>query len=146
MNRNVLCAVDINRPGEEVDVLKQAKKQADLDGALLDVITVVPDFGASVVGAYFKDHDVKTAQDSAAEALKSLVGEVIGEEANKDVRHIVGVGSVYEEVLKTARLCGADLIVIGAHSPDLKDYLLGPNAARVVRHSTCSVFVVRGPA
>ena len=60
MTRNVLCAVDINRPGEEVDVLKQAKKQADLDGALLDVITVVPDFGASVVGAYFKDHDVKT--------------------------------------------------------------------------------------
>ena len=26
----------------------------------------------------------------------------------------------------------------------LKDYLLGPNVARVVRHANCSVYVVRG--
>ena len=38
---------------------------------------------------------------------------------------------------------GATLIVIGAHRPDLKDYLLGPHAARVVRHAECSVLVVR---
>ncbi|MEP3300223.1 MAG: universal stress protein, partial [Pseudoruegeria sp.] len=41
------------------------------------------------------------------------------------------------------QLAKADLIVIGAHRPDFKDYLLGPNAARVVRHSECSVYVVR---
>jgi nucleotide-binding universal stress UspA family protein len=33
--------------------------------------------------------------------------------------------------------------VVGAHRQDLKDYLLGPNAARVVRHADCSVYVVR---
>ncbi len=32
---------------------------------------------------------------------------------------------------------------IGSHRPELKDYLLGPNAARVVRHANCSVLVVR---
>lgn len=32
---------------------------------------------------------------------------------------------------------------MAAHRPALKDYLLGPNAARVVRHSNCSVLVVR---
>lgn len=143
MSNTVLCAIDINRAEEEADVLRQAKKLADLDGARLDVITVVPDFGATIVGAYFKDHDVKTAKDGAAKALSELVESVLGKEANDDVRHIVAVGSVYEEVLKTAGLDGADLIVIGAHRPDLKDYLLGPNAARVVRHSTCSVYVVR---
>jgi len=37
----------------------------------------------------------------------------------------------------------ADLIVLGANRPDLKDYLLGPNASRVVRHSARSVLVVR---
>ncbi|MCK5168128.1 MAG: universal stress protein, partial [Rhodospirillaceae bacterium] len=26
---------------------------------------------------------------------------------------------------------------------DLKDFLLGPNAARIVRHADCSVLVVR---
>ncbi|KUP93380.1 universal stress protein [Tritonibacter horizontis] len=143
MTQTVLCAIDINRGDEEAAVLQQAKKMADADGARLDVITVVPDFGASVVGAYFKDHDVKTARDSASAAMNALVTKVIGEEANKGVRHIVAIGNVYEEVLKAAKLSGADLIVIGAHRPDFKDYLLGPNAARVVRHSTCSVYVVR---
>lgn len=143
MTTVVLCAVDINRPDDETKVLQQAKRMADQDGAQLDVITVVPDFGASIVGAYFKDHDVKTARDGAAQALSQSVKKVIGEDANNSVRHIVAVGSVYEEVLKAAKLSGADLIVIGAHRPDFKDYLLGPNAARVVRHSACSVYVVR---
>ncbi|MEP5730428.1 MAG: universal stress protein [Sulfitobacter sp.] len=143
MSQTILCAVDINRPGEDANVVVQAQKLADLDGAQLDVITVVPDFGASVVGAYFKDHDVKTAKDGACEHLNDLVLAAIGAEANAAVRHIVAVGSVYEEVLKAAKLAKADLIVIGAHRPDFKDYLLGPNAARVVRHSDCSVYVVR---
>ena len=37
-----------------------------------------------------------------------------------------------------------DLIVMASHRPELKDYLIGPNAARVVRHADCSVQVVRG--
>jgi nucleotide-binding universal stress UspA family protein len=35
------------------------------------------------------------------------------------------------------------LIIIGSHSPSMQDYLLGPNAARVVRHANCSVLVIR---
>jgi nucleotide-binding universal stress UspA family protein len=35
------------------------------------------------------------------------------------------------------------MIVMASHRPELKDYLLGPNAARVVRHAECSVLVVR---
>lgn len=143
MTKTVLCAIDINRPDEEAPVLEMAKKLADLDGSQLDVITVVPDFGASLVGAYFKEHDVETAKDGAADLLNRFAIKTLGAVANTALRHVVAVGTVYEEVLKTAKLCKADLIVIGAHRPDFKDYLLGPNAARVVRHSDCSVYVVR---
>jgi len=143
MSKTVLCAVDINRPQDEAEVLLTAKQMADMDGAQLDLITVVPDFGASVVGAYFKDHDVETAKDGAARLLSEFGEQVLGPEANQAVRHLVATGSVYEEVLKTASLDNADLIVLGASRPDLKDFLLGPNAARIVRHSTCSVYVVR---
>ena len=59
------------------------------------------------------------------------------------VQHIIGQGTVYEVILKMAKKTKCDLIVIGAHRPELKDYLLGPNAARVVRHADCSVMVVR---
>ncbi|MDA7428033.1 universal stress protein [Primorskyibacter aestuariivivens] len=139
----VLCAIDTNRPEEETHVLQAAQRLAAMDGAQLDVITVVPDFGATVVGAYFQDHHVRSARDGAAKALSDFAEKVLGAEANAKIRHIVAVGSVYEEVLKAAKVSEADLIVIGAHRPDLKDYLLGPNAARVVRHSDCSVYVVR---
>jgi len=143
MTMTVLCAIDINRPDEEARVLGEAKKMADLENAQLDVITVVPDFGASLVGAYFEEHHVSTAKDGAKQVLNDTVEKVIGADANRAVRHIVAVGSVYEEVLKAAKLSGANLIVIGANRPDFKDFLLGPNAARVVRHAETSVYVVR---
>ena len=143
MIKSILCAIDINRPEEEAKVLLTAQRMAKLDDAQLDVITVVPDFGASLVGAYFQDHDVQTAKDGASKLLDETCKKVLGKEDNAKTRHILAVGSVYEEVLKTAALGGADLIVIGAHRPDFKDYLLGPNASRVVRHSDCSVYVVR---
>lgn len=144
MTQTILCAVDINRVDAENAVLKTAAELAKLHDAQLDVITVVPDFGMSVVGAYFQDHHVKSAQNDASELLKSMTLKTLGAEADSKVRHIVAMGSVYEEVLRAADLNKADLIVLGAHRPDLKDYLLGPNAARVVRHSNCSVYVVRG--
>ncbi len=143
MTSVVLCAVDITRPDEDAHVLQAAKRLADMDGAQLDVITVVPDFGATIVGAYFQDHDVETAKDGASKALNDFCVKALGEADNAKLRHVVAVGTAYEEVLKTAKISNADLIVIGAHKPDFKDYLLGPNAARVVRHSTCSVYVVR---
>ena len=59
------------------------------------------------------------------------------------VQHIVGEGSVYEVILKIAGDIDADLILMASHRPELQDYLLGPNASRVVRHATCSVLVHR---
>ncbi|MBT2130178.1 universal stress protein [Aliiroseovarius lamellibrachiae] len=143
MTKTILCAVDINRPEEDQKVLKIAAKLAALDGASLDVITVVPDFGASVVGAYFEEHHISTAKDKANELLSKMVEDALGADENARARRVVAIGSVYEKVLQTAKLNKADLIVIGAHRPDFKDYLLGPNAARIVRHSDASVYVVR---
>ncbi|MGR3724576.1 universal stress protein [Abyssibius alkaniclasticus] len=143
MMDTILCSVDINRPDEQHRLLEVANEMAMAHDAQLDVITVMPDFGSTVVGAYFKDHAVTSARDTAGVKLKSLVADVLGVERSASVRRIISVGNVYEEVLKTARINEADLIVIGAHRPDLKDFLLGPNAARVVRHANCSVYVVR---
>lgn len=143
MTKTILCAVDINRPEEDSKVLERAAQLAELDKAQLDVITVVPDFGANIVGAYLQDHHVDTAQSKAKELLNDLCEATLGSEINAKTRHILAVGSVYEKVLETAKLNSADLIVIGAHRLDFKDYLLGPNAARIVRHSNASVYVVR---
>lgn len=143
MTGPVLCAVDISNPHRDDNVLKAAARLAALDEAQLDVITVVPDYGMSVVGAYFDKNHHDKAVAEARKRLNDLVSEVLGEDANSKVRHIVATGNAYDEILRVAEADKASLIVIGAHKPDFKDYLLGPNAARVVRHSDCSVFVVR---
>jgi nucleotide-binding universal stress UspA family protein len=104
---------------------------------------VLPDFGSSMVGSYFKPEYHEHAVEEAHKALVDLSESVLGPELNARVRHVVSTGTVYEEVLRVARTDGATLIVIGSHRPVLQDYLLGPNASRVVRHSDCSVFVVR---
>ena len=143
MSNTVLCAVDINNKGRDQHVVKQAARMAELEGAQLDVITVIPDYGMSVVGGFFDKGHQKEAASKTKAALSEVVSDTIGAEANANVRHLVAVGSAYEQILATAEKDGAALIVIGAHKPDFKDFLLGPNASRVVRHSTCSVYVVR---
>ena len=45
--------------------------------------------------------------------------------------------------IQSAGDLNCDLIVLASHRPETKDYLLGPNAARVARHAKQSVFVVR---
>ncbi|MBN2906858.1 MAG: universal stress protein [Rhodobacteraceae bacterium] len=143
MTRSILCAIDVSQPEVDREVLRTAVKLADIDKARLDVITVVPDFGMSVVGGYFdKDFHAK-AVAKARDILNAFVESEIGAEANAQVRHIIATGKAYEEILHAAHEAGTDLIIVGSHKPDLRDYLLGPNAARVVRHSDCSVYVVR---
>ena len=116
---------------------------ADLEGAQLDVIAVVPDFGLSQVGSFFnKDHHEQLV-GHAKEELNTLVTKALDASQNDKVRHVIATGRAYEEVLSLAEKSNASLIVVGAHTSDLSDYLLGPNAARVVRHAKCSVYVVR---
>jgi nucleotide-binding universal stress UspA family protein len=55
----------------------------------------------------------------------------------------VRFGSVYGEVLQEAEAIGSDLIVVGSHRPTMATYLLGSNAATIVRHAKSSVLVVR---
>ena len=53
------------------------------------------------------------------------------------------MGGVYHDVLQEAEKIGADLIVVGSHRPTMATYLIGSNAAAIVRHAKCSVLVVR---
>lgn len=143
MTGPVLCAIDISDAEHDNAIVLQAHKMAEANGVSLDVVTVVPDFGKSVVGSYFKRNHHDEMIETARDALNTIVTTTIGAASNAQTRHIVATGSAYEEIIKLSKMAQSSLIVIGAHKPDFKDYLLGPNAARVVRHSSCSVYVVR---
>ena len=143
MTKSVLCAVDVSNGDEDINTIQAAARLAKLDDAQLDVIAVLPDFGMSQVGSFFsKDHHDMMIKD-AKEALNAVVIKALDAGQNEKIRHVIATGRAYEQVLKLAEKTNVDLIVVGAHDSDLADYLLGPNAARIVRHAKCSIYVVR---
>ena len=109
---------------------------------VLHVVTVVPDFGLSVVGSYFREGFEENALREVGNRLRTWVYENVPEEI--EVHPHVLHGRVYDEIIKAADKLDVNAIVLASHTPELSDYLLGPNAARVVRHARQSVFVVRG--
>jgi nucleotide-binding universal stress UspA family protein len=141
MFRNLLLPVDLSDKHSWRKALPAAIRMCEAFGAKLHVITVVPEFGLPIVGQYFPEGYEERVRQQAAAQLKAFVAEQVP--AAVPTRRIIAEGKVYREILSAAKSIGADLIVMGAHRPELKDYLLGPNAARVVRHAECSVMVVR---
>ncbi len=141
MFNTILLPVDLNHESSWAKALPTALELARASGGNLHVLTVVPDFGMSIVGQFFPEGYEKEMADKVLAKLHEFVEANVP--AEMKVQHIVGEGSAYEVILSIAEKINADVIVMGAHRPELKDYLLGPNAARVVRHANCSVMVVR---
>jgi len=138
---HILCAVDLSDENDTRNILAEAEKITALYGARLSVVTVVPDYGSSWVGSFFKEGTLKLATQAAMERLRKLTEETIT--TGVKVRHIVEVGTTYEQVLHAADTVSADLILVGAHKPDLASRIVGPNASRIVRFAKASVMVLR---
>jgi nucleotide-binding universal stress UspA family protein len=141
MFKRILLAIDLAHPETQHRVAETAARMAKQDGAELRVLTVVPDFGMSIVGSYFPPGFEGEAMTKAKADLEAFADKEVGSDLVTD--HIVSHGTIYREIIDAADKSNSDLIVIAAHRPELRDYLLGPNAARVVRHAKQSVLVVR---
>lgn len=141
MYKKILVPIDINQNSSWELALPAAIKFAKDSGAKLELFAVVPDFGMAMVGSFFPKDYAKKALEHAEYELKAVARNNVPDDVKCTchVRH----GSVYKEINKAADKLGADLIVLTSHRPEAKDYLLGPNAARIVRHARQSVFVVR---
>ena len=140
MTQSILLPVDLASPPSWESALPRA---LDLTrGGALHVISVIPNFGMPVVGNYFDDGFVDRALHDVGEELTAWVNAHVpdAQEVHPHVTH----GRIYDEIIRAAERLGVETIVMGAPKADLTEYLLGPNAARVVRHARQSVFVVRG--
>ncbi len=142
MYKDILLAVDLTDRSSVEKALPTAVEYCQAFGSRLHLLTVVPDFGMTAVAQFFPEGFADRALAQAREDLHRLSAERVPDTV--PVQHIVAYGTVYEKILEAAREIDADLIVMASHRPELKDYLLGPNASRVVRHADRSVLVVRG--
>ena len=141
MYKNILYPIDISENDSWTESLPVVVDLTKSFNSKLHIMTVVSNYGMSMVQQYFP----KGAVEEVVEKTNTALHEFVDINFPKDlqIQHIVAKGSVYECIIKTAQAVKADLIVMSAHRPGIKDYLLGPNAAKVVRHSDRSVLVVR---
>lgn len=139
MFNRILVPIDLEDRASATRVMAVAAELAEKHEAELHVMTVVPSYNMAIVGSFFpKDHERKTL-----EAAQGALKEFLSRNGHGNVHGHVAHGTIYDEIMKTATKLDCDLIVMASHRPEFKDYLLGPNAARVVRHARQSVFVVR---
>ncbi|WP_295808109.1 universal stress protein [uncultured Nitratireductor sp.] len=141
MYKDILVSIDLGHAEDEVRTLQTAVDYARTFGSRLHVMTVVPDYGMSIVGGFFPKGHEQEAIEHTNETLHAFTKKHVPAEIKH--RHIVGHGSIYREILRYSKEVKADLIVLTAARPSPEDYLIGPNAARVVRHASISVLVVR---
>lgn len=143
MYDRMLVPVDLSDPTSLDKALPVAKALASGPDAEVHVLVVVPTAGMAVVGSYLPDDYTDKAISAAREALSKALDGYENACTPATIQGHVVKGSVYQEIMHTADHLRCDTIIMTAHRPELKDYLLGPNAARVVRHASQSVMVIR---
>ena len=138
MFRSVLVPVDVTVPSDMKRLLAAAQDLVGKWEATVHVVSVVPDTGMAIVSAQFgADFEAQARAHAQHEVATALSEAGLGATV-----HILS-GTVYDQVIRLADSLDVDLILVGAHRPELKDYLLGSNAARMLRHSKKSVLVLR---
>ncbi|MCZ6473090.1 MAG: universal stress protein [SAR324 cluster bacterium] len=141
MYKSILLPVDLGQESSWIKALPSAVDLARGYSAELHVLTVFPDFGMSMVSVNFPADFEKDNLAKVSEDLQAFVKQHVPDDIT--IRTHVGHGTIYSEIMAAADKLGCDLIVVSSHRPEMRDYLIGPNAARVVRHAKQSVFVVR---
>ena len=141
MYKKILLPLDLHEESSWKKAVPAAVELCTAFGAELHALTVFPDLPVGMYRLHLPDDTEHRLAEAAADGLDAFVAEHVPD-AVPVFKH-VRTGGIYRSILAAAEEIGVDLILMASHRPDMDDYLIGPNAARVVRHSAISVLVVR---
>ncbi|CAI1683293.1 universal stress protein [Serratia fonticola] len=142
MYKTILVPVDLAEDILTEHALEHVEYLAKMSGAKVHFFHALPDASAFVTAYSFGIKEFENqAEVKAVEGLKKLMAGI--DLPLERLSYTISFGSPRDEVLQLAEEISADLIVIGSRRPSVKTYLLGSNAAAIVRHAKISVMVVR---
>ena len=147
MSRMILVPIDISDKEFTERIISHVESEARIDDAEVHFLTVIPSlpYYASLGMAYTAE---LPGMDELREGSETQLKEIAKQfSIPEDRMHFhVAEGSPKDKILALAKSLPADLVIIASHRPDITTYLLGSNAAAVVRHAECSVLVVTNAA
>jgi nucleotide-binding universal stress UspA family protein len=101
-----------------------------------------------VIGDHYTDPSLyarleESARLEAEAGLKTLVEKA--QKAKVKFKSMLLRGTTHEQILRAAKRCKADVVVIGTHGRSgISRLLMGSVAGRVVSAASCPVLTVRG--
>ncbi len=136
MYQTILIPIDLGNTAKVNSLIEHTSTHNSSDARiiLLNVVENIPSWAAVELPRGIQDKSVQ----SSLEKLKNLAAS-----SSVEVEVEVRVGPPYQTILDVAEEKSADLIIVASHQPKHQKYFLGSTAAKVVRHATCSVLVVR---
>ncbi|MBG6245290.1 universal stress protein UspF [Candidatus Symbiopectobacterium sp. 'North America'] len=146
MYKTVLVPIDISENELTQRVVAHVEALAKLHDTYVHFLTVIPSYPYyTTLGVTYPPGlpDIEEMKRNTSAAFIEVIKRFNLPE-DRIMPHIM-TGTPKEQILKLADSLDADLIIIGSHRPSATTFLLGSNAAAVVRHTTCSVLVVRYP-
>lgn len=135
MYTNILVPVALDHD-RDVDRAIAVARVLLSPGGRITALTVMEEL-PSYASQYLPEGHAEAQKD----AVLALMREKLGFADDIEVATVHGPAG--QEILHFAETHDKDLIVVASHRPGLQDYFLGSTAARVVRHATCAVHVVR---
>lgn len=111
-------------------------------GAELLIVHVKEDSAAYLEQGF---DGIRTDDDDAQ--LNKLLSRVKPSDLAVGYGHLLLTGNAAEEIVRAARECNADMIVLGSHGrTGLTRLLMGSVAEAVIRNAGCPVLTVKHPA
>ncbi|MEP3921136.1 MULTISPECIES: universal stress protein [Paracoccaceae] len=129
----VPISLDTNRDGKTAMKVAQTLSGDGGKISVLHIVEHLPQYSEDLLPA----NHFELAKSKISEVLIPMLDGVDNATLN------IVEGHSGRTILDYAENHQADCIVVASHRPGLQDYLLGSTAARVVRHASCAVHVVR---
>lgn len=141
MFKNIIIPVDLADKQSLKAILPSVLNFVNAFNSKIHLIHIMPDFGMKMVEDYLPKHWMSEQKTRYNKLFEEIVEKYVP--SGVDITCHIGRGAIYDEVIKYSEAINADLIMISAVRPQLRDYMLGPNASKIVRHSSISVLVIR---
>jgi nucleotide-binding universal stress UspA family protein len=142
MFKNIVVPLDLSDHYSIKAMLPLILRSIKVFNATINLVYIIPDFGTKMIEDYLPKHWMKDQKNKYEAQLRKIISDYISDEYIVSGCY-VGRGAIYDEIIQYSVDIKADLIVVSAVRPQFRDYMLGPNASKIVRHSGISVLVIR---
>ena len=134
-NKHILVPVDFSEIS--LVALDQSCNMAETVSADVTILVVIESHSI----------DIREVASELRTKVDELVAKTRIERPNLKIKSLIETGKVYQKIIETSEILNVDFIIMGTNGskqPWRKKVLLGSNALRVVRVSTCPVITIKG--